>query len=422
MPMTASAEVCRPVRIGDRHYRAPKCMRDESGGAAGSRSVPAAETLARVRPVLAKAGVTRLADITGLDRIGVPVAIAVRPNSRTLSTNAGKGLTMEAAFVSAAMEAIEVFHAETLSPDLRRISQRDLPPALARIDPALLPIRKHAAFNVQWPCDWVLGWDLIGEVETAVPFQLVALGARRSSYDFPVFQASSNGLASGNHILEAILASLLEVIERDAVTCYRFRHSGDPLKAVEPARLRCPQLDRVCGRLAETGIAATLIDCTGDAGIPVFQAYLHDLRAPGFGVYRGSAADLDSGIACLRALLEAIQSRAVYAAGSRDDYFQEELRLFRHPRHTRDMEALTAGAQPAEPSRGLAPTASLEGDIALVIEALQRAGAGQIVAFDLSRPEFPVYVAKVVVPGFEGYPAEDFCAGPRALRNREGAP
>lgn len=415
--MTATADISRPVRIRDRYYRAPKCRQAE-----GSRTLPTVETLARVRPVLSKAGVTRLADITGLDRIGIPVAIAVRPNSRTLSANAGKGLTMEAAFVSAAMEAIEVFHAETISPDLRRVCYRGLPRSLGGINPALLPLRKHAVFNLQWPFDWVLGWDLIAEIETAAPFQLVALGAKRETYDFPIFQASSNGLASGNDLLEAILAALLEVVERDAVTCYRFRHSGSPLRTVAPAHLRCPQVDRVCERLAQTGIGTALIECTGDVGIPVFQAYLHDLRLPGFGLYRGSAADLDAGIACLRALLEAIQSRAVYAAGSRDNYFQEELRLLRRSRHSRDMQTILANAQSAEPTAGLPPAPTLEGDIALVIGALRRVGVEQVVVFDLSRPEFPVHVAKVLVPGFEGYPAEDFRAGPRALRNREGVP
>ncbi|HSB67827.1 MAG TPA: hypothetical protein VLT62_00645, partial [Candidatus Methylomirabilis sp.] len=39
------------------------------------------ETLARVRPHLAAMGVTRVANITGLDRIGIPVVMVCRPNS-----------------------------------------------------------------------------------------------------------------------------------------------------------------------------------------------------------------------------------------------------------------------------------------------------------------------------------------------------
>jgi YcaO-like protein with predicted kinase domain len=61
------------------------------------RLVPPAETLARLRPLLPKLGITRVANVTGLDTIGIPVAMAVRPNSRSLSVSQGKGLDLDAA-------------------------------------------------------------------------------------------------------------------------------------------------------------------------------------------------------------------------------------------------------------------------------------------------------------------------------------
>jgi YcaO-like protein with predicted kinase domain len=64
---------------------------------APDRAVPPAETVARVRPHMAAMGITRLADLTGLDRIGVPVFAAIRPNSRSVATSQGKGLTKDAA-------------------------------------------------------------------------------------------------------------------------------------------------------------------------------------------------------------------------------------------------------------------------------------------------------------------------------------
>ncbi len=71
-----------------------------------------AETLARLRPLAAAMGITRLGNITGLDRIGIPVAVAVRPNSRSVSVAQGKGLDLPQAMASALMEACEGFHAE----------------------------------------------------------------------------------------------------------------------------------------------------------------------------------------------------------------------------------------------------------------------------------------------------------------------
>ena len=76
------------------------------------RSVPPAETLERVRPTFPVAGITRIANITHLDRIGVPTTLAIRPNGQTLSNSSGKGFDLDAAKTSAVMEAIELFHAE----------------------------------------------------------------------------------------------------------------------------------------------------------------------------------------------------------------------------------------------------------------------------------------------------------------------
>src|SRR5438132_13617410 len=70
------------------------------------------ETLARVRPYAARMGITRLGNITGLDHIGIPVA--VRPNSRSVSVSQGKGLELPQAVASALMEAREGFHAEAV--------------------------------------------------------------------------------------------------------------------------------------------------------------------------------------------------------------------------------------------------------------------------------------------------------------------
>ena len=65
------------------------------------------ETLARIAPLLPRFGITRLARVTGLDCIGIPVWNAIVPNARSIVVNQGKGLTDIDAKVSAAMEALE---------------------------------------------------------------------------------------------------------------------------------------------------------------------------------------------------------------------------------------------------------------------------------------------------------------------------
>ncbi|MGZ5563350.1 MAG: YcaO-related McrA-glycine thioamidation protein, partial [Halobacteriota archaeon] len=59
------------------------------------RVMPPAETLKRVQSAVPDIGVTRIADITGLDRIGLPVFSAIRPSAAdgAISVYAGKGTT-----------------------------------------------------------------------------------------------------------------------------------------------------------------------------------------------------------------------------------------------------------------------------------------------------------------------------------------
>ncbi|MFD2442135.1 hypothetical protein ACFSS8_22245 [Paracoccus kondratievae] len=58
------------------------------------RTVPPAQTLARLTALMPAIGITRLANLTGLDRIGLPVTMACRPNARSLVVAQGKGWTL----------------------------------------------------------------------------------------------------------------------------------------------------------------------------------------------------------------------------------------------------------------------------------------------------------------------------------------
>ena len=59
-------------------------------------------------------GITRIANVTGLDRIGIPVVMVCRPNARSIAVSQGKGLDMDAAIVSGLMESAELYHAEQI--------------------------------------------------------------------------------------------------------------------------------------------------------------------------------------------------------------------------------------------------------------------------------------------------------------------
>src|SRR5688500_8689946 len=83
-------------------------------------------TVERARRLMPGMGITRVANITGLDCIDVPVVMVCRPNARSLAVSQGKGLTLAAAKASALMEEIESHHAENITLPLKLGSYEDL--------------------------------------------------------------------------------------------------------------------------------------------------------------------------------------------------------------------------------------------------------------------------------------------------------
>jgi YcaO-like protein with predicted kinase domain len=71
------------------------------------RTVTPEETIARLQPLMHEFGITRVANLTGLDRAGIPVVMVCRPNSRSSAVFHGKGLDIAAAKASGIMEVIE---------------------------------------------------------------------------------------------------------------------------------------------------------------------------------------------------------------------------------------------------------------------------------------------------------------------------
>jgi len=87
----------------------PVSMKTETAGVTlkECRACSPDETFLKVRPHLAALGITRVADQTGLDRLGIPVWCAYAPNAKAIVIAQGKGLNDASARISAVMEAVE---------------------------------------------------------------------------------------------------------------------------------------------------------------------------------------------------------------------------------------------------------------------------------------------------------------------------
>lgn len=385
------------------------------------------ETVEDFRRVMPRLGITRLANVTGLDDIGLPVWVAIRPNSRSLSVSQGKGLDSDAARASALMESIELWHAEHVEAPLAY----EAPLALgdrATLDVHALPIRRGSVLRPDLPMLWIEGEDLLAGRRVLVPFEMVTMNTVAPPRFVPTFAASSNGLASGNHRLEAIAHALCEVIERDAITLFRL--AGEPrrkARQLDLATVDDPGCRQVLDRLDAAGVEVAAWDITSDLGVPVAMATVLDrddrVAWRALGAFWGYGCHLDPAVALGRALTEAVQSRLTMIAGSRDDCFPADYRATA----SADLGALRARLRdpaPAHDFRALPRLAGddLASDVRRLLDAVAGAGLGSAAVVDLSRAELGIPVVKVVVPGLEGLStAAQYTPGARARARLEAS-
>lgn len=180
------------------------------------RSVRPRATIRRASAVLDSIGVTGVADVTDLDRVGIPNFMTVRPHDLGpgISYYNGKGTTREQAHAGALMEAVERHAGERHDGPITAASHYNLRSQHTCVDPLEIHVPMVRDYNEDLRLEWVLGFDLIARRPTFAPLNCVV-----APYDTfsatPLFYSSTNGLASGNTRLEALCHALCEVIERD---------------------------------------------------------------------------------------------------------------------------------------------------------------------------------------------------------------
>lgn len=387
------------------------------------RSCDPAETVARVVPLMPALGITRLSDITRLDRVGVPVFMACRPNARSLSVFQGKGLSADAARASALMEALEFWHAERVTLPLRRCSERELRLVAPVVDTTRLARTTTCTYHEDRRILWVEGRDLLSEAPCWVPYDLVHTDyTLPHTYGCGDFAMSSNGLASGNHPLEALTHALCELVERDACTSWQEGHDYTTdrlaLESVDH-----PEAAGVIARFRAAGLLLGVWDVTSDVGLPCFVAEIIEedpdptrrLHAA-----RGEGCHLDRGVALLRALTEAAQGRLTLIAGSRDDLSREAYLKARSAAVLDQIHARLSTSAAGGPTFAGVPTRSHEThaeDVRFILGRLQERGLSQVIVVDLTHPGLRVPVLRVIVPGLEpGHDQPGYRPGPRAQR------
>lgn len=369
-----------------------------------------ATTLENTKDQIKKIGVTRIADITNLDRLGVPIFSAIRPSAApgAISIYSGKGSTDQRARISAIMESFERCLAERPGVNAN-IGGGISAPALvdsyatARencsvLDPSSLLLSQP--FNPSTLMEWVGAYDLMSGEET-----FISANAVYHPYDAPgqcqkLFLSNTNGLASGNVLEEAILHGLLEVIERDAISTAQFsRDLGKEIVLTEEDGY----LYELAQKFKDTGVELKIWLVPTDTGIPTVIAATDDakLKDPAL-LVMGAGSHLKPEIAVARAITEAAQSRVVQIQGAREDTDREGfIRSVGYDRMKRlnwfwFEEGEKISLSEVQDLSRKSPAESID----VILENLKGL-AEKVLVVDLSREEVAVPVVRVIIPGFE---------------------
>lgn len=350
-----------------------------------ARQFSAPDYWARLRPHLGQWGISRVADITGLDHIGLPVAQAVRPMARSNAVTQGKAATPEGAAVGAVLECLEMAAGE----DLSRV-----PPAPPDPD----PLWRELAPGADWPVSgtpFVAAWEITQARPGAVPRDILSTDFTRGAKaeQAPILRQSI-GLGAGATLAAALVHGLLECIEADARLL-----SEVPGHAV---LLRLPPDDPQFGpllrRLADAGLRVRITDITARPGPCVVHASI--MEAPGASTLplpaSGYAARPSPAAAVAAALSEAVQARLAVISGAREDITQ------RFYRHGFDATALEQAWRHHGPGLGtpLPPQVIPDGSAHSLAN-----GFGPVYAVPLVwRPDIPLAVTRIVAPALMADP------------------
>ena len=360
-------------------------------------------TLAHAKQLAAAAGISEVSNITKLDVLDVPVFVSVRPAARGDTFTFGKGLCAIDAEVGAYMEALEFFFAE---PGIGRVSTRwgsarDITGEGAKAPILDFPPLLQREINLDDPLLLASARDIESGNECTIPAELVFYPVPEVGQ--PLFGSSTNGLASGNSVVEATIQALLELIERD-IWSFEFVRSASKLVDAEslPNEVR-----EIAERAEKHELQLKIRSVPNEYGLPFFAAFLFAPNNPSRKTFNGGwACDLDRDRALVKAVTEVAQSRVAFIHGGRklpvapatSDFSEHETRLVeQHIRGVSDSQRTILMTDIPDPR--------VDGPLPEILEAviarLRRVVPAPIFRVVLTPPDLPLQVVRVVVPLLE---------------------
>ncbi len=366
-------------------------------------------------------GISRVTDVTRLDRLGLPVHASVRPRGQGLRVHAGKGLREIESRVGALMEALEFAAADPRrNPAGRPMSvaalQASWAGAFRLVD---LAPRRGVPINGALQLPILECEDLIGKVATALPTELLFVSDDKPTRP-PVFGSNTNGVASGNSLDEATLHGLLEVLERDALSLEQARHASHRVHH----RSLPPQFIDMAEAWAHRGVRLVVRHVPSDTGLPCFKAWLIEPESTDINLCSGSGLHLDREIALTRAICEAAQSRLSTLHGGRDDiidFYDKYTRIDPTKRRERETRLVAAVEDPegavdfSDVEQVVTAGKRLPELLADLLERLRVIGLGSVLRYRFSADLDGMHALRIVVPRCECSESDLQRMGPRLM-------
>jgi ribosomal protein S12 methylthiotransferase accessory factor len=391
-----------------------------SSGTRSMRSLAPETTLLYARQLAATAGISEVRDITDLDVLGVPVFLSVRPDSLADKFTFGKGLRRTDAEVGAYMEALEFFFA---APENSRVltrqgTVREVAGQEQRDDAILnfVPLLE-CQIDLDGPITLASVRDLETGEKCSIPAELIFYPARNvSNAGQRIFGSSTNGLASGNTLVEASIQALLELIERDI---WSFETVRGASKLVDVESLP-DEVEAIAERAAQNGLQLKVRTVPNDYGMPFFVAFIFDPNTPSRKTFNGGwACDLNRKRALVRAVTEAAQSRLAFIHGGRKVRTSQTATTEARDRETKlvkqQLSAVsdTRGQVSLSDVPDLSAEGTLQQKLEIVIERLRLVVKEPIYRAVFTSPESPLQVVRLVVPLLENLKENQVRVGPR---------
>lgn len=380
------------------------------------RTIPPKQTIQNVEAKLRKIGVTRVTEITHLDRLGIPVYSAIRPGAAegAVSIYAGKGATKDQAKASAMMEAFERYSAEISEVDKLKFKSTIFNEENDAINPKELILPPSSIEIEETKLDWVKAFEINDNQTYLVPANAV-YHPYIPLNGMALFKSNTNGLASGNNLEEAIFHGIMEVIERDAWSIFEAKRKNK--HDIDTENINNMLITDILEKFSKAGVEVRLIDLTADIDITTVAAVSDDtiLKDPAL-LTLGVGTHLNPEIAVIRALTEVAQSRATQIHGTREDtsraVFMRKAGYHRMKKINKhwfsDPEKLINLSKIKDKSGK-----SFKEDITTSINLIKKEGFNKILYSDLTRYDIQIPVARVLIPGLEVYSVD-----PERIGNR----